>query len=169
MKAIHGGKAKPDKIDAHKIAVLLRGGMLPQAYVYPKGMRETRALLRRRTFLVRRRAEALVHLSNTNSRYNQPPVAASLRSGGGIEGGMDSQKHIETITVVDPCHPLCGRTFRVAVQQVLSPSEETAQQAGPIGDSINCSASGSRPATVPPLRFSERVGEMNFEPVAMIF
>ena len=33
MKAIHGGKAKNDKIDAHKIAVLLRGGMLPQAYV----------------------------------------------------------------------------------------------------------------------------------------
>ena len=34
MKAVHGGKAKTDKIDAHKIAVLLRGGMLPQAYVY---------------------------------------------------------------------------------------------------------------------------------------
>jgi transposase len=33
MKAIHGGKAKNDRIDAHKIAVLLRGGMLPQAYV----------------------------------------------------------------------------------------------------------------------------------------
>ena len=28
MQAIHGGKAKNDKIDAHKIAVLLRGGML---------------------------------------------------------------------------------------------------------------------------------------------
>ena len=33
MKAIHGGKAKTDKIDAKKIAILLRGGMLPQAYV----------------------------------------------------------------------------------------------------------------------------------------
>ncbi len=31
MTAIHGGKAKNDKIDSHKIAVLLRGGMLPQA------------------------------------------------------------------------------------------------------------------------------------------
>jgi transposase len=31
MKAIHGGKAKNDRIDAQKIAVLLRGGMLPQA------------------------------------------------------------------------------------------------------------------------------------------
>jgi transposase len=32
MKAIHGGKAHNDKLAAHKIAVLWRGGMLPQAY-----------------------------------------------------------------------------------------------------------------------------------------
>jgi hypothetical protein len=31
MKAIHGGKAKNDTIDAQKIAVLRRGGRLPQA------------------------------------------------------------------------------------------------------------------------------------------
>jgi hypothetical protein len=30
-KAMHGGKAKHDNIDSHKIAVLLRGGLLPQA------------------------------------------------------------------------------------------------------------------------------------------
>jgi transposase len=78
MKAIHGGKAKTDSIDAKKIAALLKGGLLPQAYVYPKGMRETRDLLRRRTFLVRRRAEALTHLVNTNSQYNLPPLAKKL-------------------------------------------------------------------------------------------
>jgi hypothetical protein len=33
MKAIHGGKAKNDKIDSQKIAALLRGGMLPKASV----------------------------------------------------------------------------------------------------------------------------------------
>jgi hypothetical protein len=38
MRAIHGGKAKNDRIDAHKIAGLLRGGMLPQAYVYPQAI-----------------------------------------------------------------------------------------------------------------------------------
>jgi transposase len=48
MTAIHGGKAKNDKIEAHKIAVLLRGGRLPQAYGYPSEMRATRDLLRRR-------------------------------------------------------------------------------------------------------------------------
>jgi transposase len=53
MKALHGAKAKNDKIDSHKIAVLLRGGLLPQAYVYPAAMRSTRDLLRRRLHLVR--------------------------------------------------------------------------------------------------------------------
>src|SRR5215472_15136610 len=53
-KATHGGKAKTDKIDAHKIAALLRGGMLPQAYVYPAQMRATRDLLRRRIHLMRK-------------------------------------------------------------------------------------------------------------------
>ena len=33
MKAIHGGKANHDTIVSQKIAALLRGGMLPQAYV----------------------------------------------------------------------------------------------------------------------------------------
>ena len=33
MTAIHGGKAKNDQIDSHKIAALLRGGMLPKASV----------------------------------------------------------------------------------------------------------------------------------------
>jgi transposase len=78
MKAIHGGKAKNDKIDAHKIAVLLRGGMLPQAYVYPAEMRATRDLLRRRMHLMRKRAELLAHVQNTNSQYNLPEIGKKL-------------------------------------------------------------------------------------------
>ena len=55
MKAIHGGKAKNDKIDSRKIAVLLRAGAMPMGYVYPQGMRATRDLLRRRLHFVRKR------------------------------------------------------------------------------------------------------------------
>ena len=78
MKAIHGGKAKNDKIDAPKIAVLLRGGMLPQAYVYPAQMRATRDLLRRRAHLMRKRAELLAHVQNTNSQYNLPEIGKKM-------------------------------------------------------------------------------------------
>jgi transposase len=78
MKAIHGGKAKNDRIDAQKIAVLLRGGMLPQAYVYPAEMRATRDLLRRRIHCMRKRAELLTHVQNTNSQYNLPAIGKKI-------------------------------------------------------------------------------------------
>src|SRR5215813_14000079 len=78
MKAIHGGKAKNDKIDAQKIAILLRGGMLPQAYVYPAEMRATRDLLRRRIHFMRKRAELLTHIQQTNSQYNLPDIGKKI-------------------------------------------------------------------------------------------
>jgi transposase len=72
MKAIHGGKAKNDKIDSQKIAALLRGGMMPMAYVYPARMRATRDLMRRRNHLMRKRSQLYAHIQNTNSQYNLP-------------------------------------------------------------------------------------------------
>ncbi len=78
MKAIHGGKAKNDRVDSHKIAVLLRAGALPQAYVYPAGMRATRDLLRRRLFFVRKRGELFAHVRTTFHQYNLPMPSGQL-------------------------------------------------------------------------------------------
>jgi transposase len=78
LKAIHGGKAKTDRIAAAKLARVLRGGPFPVAYVYPQGMRETRELLRRRMYLVHRRAELLTHLQILTSQYHRPPLTKKL-------------------------------------------------------------------------------------------
>src|SRR5215510_5196743 len=86
MKAIHGGKAKNDKIDSQKIAALLRGGMLPKAYVYPAQMRATRDLLRRRPHLMRKRAALLAHVQNTTSQYNLPESGKKIASKANREG-----------------------------------------------------------------------------------
>jgi transposase len=86
MKAIHGGKAKNDKIDSHKIAVLLRGGMLPQAYVYPAAMRSTRDLIRRRLHLVRKRGQLLAHIQTTRAQYNLPAFGRRLAYPANREG-----------------------------------------------------------------------------------
>jgi transposase len=95
MKAIHGGKAKNDKIDAHKIAGLMRCGMFPQAYVYPSEMRSTRDLLQRRMYLVRQRTDLLTHIHNTNSQYNFPaigqPITRKKNRGGVTERFTDPQ------------------------------------------------------------------------------
>ena len=72
MKAIHGAKAKNDRIDAQKTASLLRGGLLPMAYAYPAAMRPTRDLLRRRTHFVRKRGQLFAHIQNTFHQYNLP-------------------------------------------------------------------------------------------------
>jgi transposase len=72
MKAIHGSKTKNDKTDSQKIAVLLRGGMIPMAYVYPAEMRATRDLLRRRMFFKHKRSELLAHIQNTRHQYLIP-------------------------------------------------------------------------------------------------
>jgi transposase len=77
-KAIHGGKAKNDQIASHKIAALLRGGMLPQAYGYPAARRAPRDLLRRRTPPMRTRADLLAHVHNTNSQYHLPEIGKNI-------------------------------------------------------------------------------------------
>jgi hypothetical protein len=52
--------------------------MRPQAYVYPAAMRATRDLLRRRTHVMRKRAELLTHIQQTTSQYNLPEIGKKL-------------------------------------------------------------------------------------------
>ena len=123
MKAIHGGKAKNDKIDSKKIAVLLRGGMIPQAYVYPKKMRSTRDLMRRRNHLTRKRAELFAHIQNTRSQYNLPDtlgcIAKPKNRDGVAERFDDSsvQKMINTdLSVIEAYDPIIAKMERDIIQ-----------------------------------------------------
>jgi len=101
MKAIHGGKAKNDRIDSLKIATLLRGGMFPMAYVYPRAMRPTRDLMRRRMHMMRKRAELLAHIQNTNSQYNLPGIGKNLRYTFNREGIAERFEHPSTQKSID--------------------------------------------------------------------
>jgi transposase len=78
MKHIHQGKSKSDKIDAGKLAAMLRGGLFPLAYAYPRAKRQTRDLLRRRSFFVRQRSQLIAHIVNTSSQFNRPPLTKKL-------------------------------------------------------------------------------------------
>jgi transposase len=86
MQALHGGKAKNDKIDSQKIAAVLRGGTLPQAYVYPAQRRAPRDVGRRRRPLAHKRAERLAHVPNTNSHYNLPASGKKIAYKANREG-----------------------------------------------------------------------------------
>src|SRR5688572_402681 len=78
VKHIHQGKSKSDRIDAGKLAAMLRGGLFPLAYAYPRAKRQTRDLLRRRSFFVRQRAQLIAHIVNTNTQFNLPPLSKKL-------------------------------------------------------------------------------------------
>jgi hypothetical protein len=69
--------------------MLLRSGMLPQAYVYPADMRATRDLLRRRLHLVRKRGQLLAHIQMTNQHYNLPAFAKRIAYPSNREGVAD--------------------------------------------------------------------------------
>ena len=53
LKAIAAGKKKNDKLDAKKIADLLRCDLLPECYMAPTEIRELRRVLRYRNLIVR--------------------------------------------------------------------------------------------------------------------
>ena len=119
MKAIHGGKAKNDKIDSRKIAVLLRGGMIPMAYTYPAKMRATRDLLRRRNHLVQKRAELYAHIQNTRSQYNLPDFLGRIAKPQNREGIIEHfeepsvQKMIDAdLAVIEAYDPIIAKMER---------------------------------------------------------
>jgi len=123
MKAIHGGKAKNDRIDSHKIAVLLRGGMIPMAYVYPAKMRATRDLLRRRNHFMRKRAELYSHIQNTHSQYNLPDCLgriAKSQNRDGIVERFDQPSVQKSITanlaMIEAYDPLIAQLERYIVK-----------------------------------------------------
>jgi transposase len=55
-RAIAATRVKTDAIDARTLAQLLRGGLLPEAYVAPREIRDLRELLRHRATLTRMRS-----------------------------------------------------------------------------------------------------------------
>lgn len=128
MKAIHGGKAKNDRIDSFKIARLIRGGNFPLAYVYPKEMRATRDLLRRRTKMVRYSAQFKAHVSNTSTQYNQlPPAKGKLRTATGREEMAESFDDTAVQRSIDMDVHLVA-TFDQEIQQVEHFVEKLAKQ-----------------------------------------
>ena len=63
-----GLKHSDDKHDAFWLAQMLRLGILPEGYIYPREERPTRDLLRKRRHLVRLRNSLLLSLQNIISR-----------------------------------------------------------------------------------------------------
>jgi len=72
MQQYNGLKKGDDKTDARWIAHMVRLGILPTGYIYPKKERPQRDLLRKRSQLVRYRTSNLLAMNNPLSRAQEP-------------------------------------------------------------------------------------------------
>lgn len=68
VQQYNGLKFTDDESDARWLAQLLRLRILPEGYIYPRGMRGLRDLLRKRSQLVRQRTTQILSVQNLMSR-----------------------------------------------------------------------------------------------------
>lgn len=75
-KAIAAARLKNDRVDAQRLALLLRGNLLPTVWIPPAALREARELIRHRVSLVWLRGEIRNRLLALLARRNLQPTAA---------------------------------------------------------------------------------------------
>jgi transposase len=77
VKTYEGLKYTADEHDARHLAHLLRLGILPTGYIYPKEERAIRDLLRKRAQMVRCRTAHILSIQNLASRNNGTQISAA--------------------------------------------------------------------------------------------
>jgi transposase len=80
-----GLKYTDDNSDARWLAHILRLGVLPQGYIYPKGERAVRDLLRKRSQMVHQRTANLLSIQNLVTRNTGSSISANQIKGLDIE------------------------------------------------------------------------------------
>lgn len=74
-KAIAAARLKNDRVDAHRLVLLLRGDLLPTVWIPPAALREARELIRHRVQLVWVRGEIRNRLVALLDRRNRHPTS----------------------------------------------------------------------------------------------
>lgn len=77
VQQYEGLKYTDDEHDARWLAHLLRLGILPEGYIYPKELRSVRDLLRKRSQLVRQRTAHILSIQNLVSRNTGGSISSN--------------------------------------------------------------------------------------------
>lgn len=121
-----GLKYSDDRHDAFHLAHLLRLGILPTGYIYPRELRAVRDLLRRRLYLVRTASAQLISVQSQIWRSTGVRIKSSeLRKPGFVVSGV--QGH--TLQAVQ-----AGLSVYQAVQREIDALEQSAHQAVKLAD-----------------------------------
>jgi len=126
VKQYDGLKCSEDYREAHHLAHLMRLGILPTGYIYPKEQRAIRDLLRRRMSLVRSASTQLISVQSQIWRSTGIRVkTGDLRKPGFSPPLMDHH----TLEAID-----AGLTVYQTIQQQINALEQSAYQAVKLSD-----------------------------------
>lgn len=84
-KAIASARIKTDKLDARTLAWLARNKLIPEVYIPPKTLRDTRELLRYRMYLVRTRTRLKAKVQSQLEKLGIAHEFSDLFGKGGME------------------------------------------------------------------------------------
>jgi transposase len=116
MRQYDGLKFADDRSDARWLAHMLRIGVLPTGYIYPREQRSLRDLLRKRGRLVQQRTANLLSLQNLVHRNT------------GQRLGGQALRTLE-LTELDPQHPDANRTLAMeSTRRVLECIDDEVKQ-----------------------------------------
>jgi transposase len=103
IKQYEGKKFSDDRYDARWLAHLMRLGLLPNGYVYPKADRPIRDLLRKRCALIKQRTSNLLSVQNIIARNTGRMVSGNKLKTLDPETVRDWLDHNELVLAVEVC------------------------------------------------------------------
>lgn len=133
MQQYNGLKYTDDHSDARWLAHLLRLGVLPEGYIYPKAERAVRDLLRKRAHLVRQHTAQLLSVQNlmarnTGSRFSAKRLVELTPAD--LQGMLPEAEHVLAVTsslAVVHCLGQQIKTLEKTVNTCLKPTPAYAQ------------------------------------------
>jgi len=128
VKQYDGLKYSGDRHDAFHLAHLMRLGILPTGYIYPKEQRAIRDLLRRRLFLVRTASSQLISVQSQIWRSTGLRIkSADLRKADIVVPPVDDYTHQAV---------QAGLSVYQSIQREIDGLEQTAHQAVKLTDAF---------------------------------
>jgi transposase len=113
---------KADKLDAKGLAILLRNGTLPQAWIPPAELRDQRELLRLCIFLVRMRTRVKSRIHGTLARHNIQVPGADLF-------GVEARRQLSQRMAELPVHCRDAVAQELAILDFLEAQIDSAERA----------------------------------------